>query len=198
MIVKTPKGQNRERAIITAIDCCGSLNRNNCKGWGFTYSAMMSYFYTYFQPAGFMIQEWRDIPCSTTGGKQSNLVLTEKGRQYYIKEGLIADIDIPQRGWVKPKPKNLLEAKPLKTDVTKSNSFAVTNKEVFRLTLGELVKMLNAGTNVCVQSMEGYIAKGDFSDDKYYNKLAGFSVKNLKICNNLLIVTLNCTEGDII
>ena len=196
MIVKTPKGQNKERAIITAIDCCGSLNRDNCKGWGFNYRAMMSYFYNYFQPLGFMIQEWRDIPSSKTGGKQSNLVLTEKGRQYYIKEGLIRDV--PQRGWNKPKPKNLLDAKPLKSDVTKVTSFAVTDREVFRLTLGELVKLLNAGTDVCVQSMDGYIATGDFSDDKYYNKLAGFTVKNLKIEDNLLIVTLNCTGGDIL
>ena len=188
MIVKTPKGQNRERAIITAIDCCGSLNHNNCKDWGFTYNAMMSHFYNYFQPAGFMIQEWR--------GKQSYLVLTEKGREYYIKEGLISDV--PQRGWVKPKPKNLLEVKPLKDDVTKVTSFAVTTEEVFKLTLGELVKLLNAGTNVCVRSSEGYIAKGDFSDDKYYNKVAGFTVKNLEISDNLLIVTLNCRERDII
>lgn len=196
MIVKTPKGQNKERAIITAIDCCGSLNRDNCKGWGFTYRAMMSYFYNYFQPVGFMIQEWRDIPFSKTGGKQSNLVLTEKGRQYYIKEGLISDV--PQRGWTKTKPKNLLDVKPLKGDVTKVASFSITNKEVFKLTLGELVKLLNAGTDVCVQSMDGYIANGDFSDDKYYNKLAGFTVKNLKIEDNLLIVTLNCTGGDIL
>ena len=196
MIVRTPKGQNRERAIITAIDCCGSLNRDNYKGWGFTYSAMMSYFYTYFQPAGFMIQEWRDIPCSASGGKQSNLVLTERGREYYIKEGLIRDV--PQRGWNEPKPKNLLEVKPLKDEVTLVTSFAVTTEEVFKLTLGELVKLLDAGTNVCVKSSKGYIAKGDFSDDKYYNKVAGFTVKNLKISDNLLIVTLNCKEGDII
>lgn len=196
MIVKTPKGQNKERAIITAIDCCGSLNRDNCKGWGFTYRAMMSYFYNYFQPVGFMIQEWRDIPSSKTGGKQSNLVLTEKGRQYYIKEGLIRDV--PQRGWNKPKPKNLLDVKPLKSDINKVASFSVTDREVFKLTLGELVKLLNAGTDVCVQSMDGYIATGDFSDDKYYNKLAGFAVKNLKIEDNLLIVTLNCTGGDIL
>ena len=196
MIVKTPKGQNKERAIITAIDCCGSLNRDNCKGWGFTYRAMMSYFYNYFQPIGFMIQEWRDIPLSKTGGKQSNLVLTEKGRQYYIKEGLISDV--PQRGWNKPKPKNLLDVKPLKSDINKVASFSVTNKEVFKLTLGELVKLLNAGTDVCVQSMDGYIATGDFSDDNYYDKLAGFTVKNLKIEDNLLIVTLNCTGGDIL
>ena len=198
MIVKTPKGQNKERAIITAIDCCdGALNRNNCKGWGFTYRAMMSYFYNYFQPVGFMIQEWRDIPSSKTGGKQSNLVLTEKGRQYYIKEGLISDV--AQRGWNKPKPKNLLDAKPLKNEINKVTSFSVTNKEVFKLTLGELVKLLNAGTDVCVQSMDGYIANGDVSDDKYYNKLAGLTVKNLKIeDNNLLIVTLNCTGGDIL
>ena len=196
MIVKTPKGQNKERAIITAIDCCGSLNRDNCKGWGFTYRAMMSYCYNYFQPIGFMIQEWRDIPLSKTGGKQSNLVLTEKGRQYYIKEGLISDV--PQRGWNKPKPKNLLDVKPLKSDINKVASFSVTNKEVFKLTLGELVKLLNAGTDVCVQSMDGYIATGDFSDDNYYDKLAGFTVKNLKIEDNLLIVTLNCTGGDIL
>ena len=148
---------------------------------------MMSYFYRYFQPEGLMVQEWKPL---SNGGQLSTLKFTTKGIDYYEKEGLIRNI--PERGYVPKKPVNLLENFKKKSDCTLAVNFAVVEKEVIKVTLATLVKLLSAGTNVCVMSKEGFVAKGDFSDDKYYKKVSSNPIKSIKVTDDMLQVVLDC------